>query len=66
MFDTPGYPYDGEKYSPKDTDIPYHIAGKDVKLPYGFPEESIFILTASYRYISVVSTYRNNIILFII
>jgi hypothetical protein len=36
--------------------VPYHIAGKDVKLPYGYPEETIFILTASYRDPEVAST----------
>ena len=33
---------------PGDT-VQYRIAGKDVQLPYGYPEESIFVLTASYR-----------------
>jgi hypothetical protein len=33
---------------PGDT-VQYKIAGKTVNIPYGFPEESIFILTASYR-----------------
>jgi hypothetical protein len=42
--------------SPGQSKISYHIAGKDVKLPYGYPEESIFILTASYRDPEVAST----------
>jgi hypothetical protein len=42
--------------SPGQSRISYHIAGKDVKLPYGYPEESIFILTASYRDPEVAST----------
>lgn len=42
--------------SPGQSKVPYHIAGKDVKLPYGYPEESIFILTASYRDPEVAST----------
>jgi hypothetical protein len=36
--------------------VDYHIAGKTVSLPYGFPEESIFILTASYRDPEAAST----------
>ena len=37
-------------------DVKYKIAGKTVDLPYGFPEESIFILTASYRDPEAAST----------
>lgn len=40
---------------PGDT-VQYKIAGKTVNLPYGFPEESIFILTASYRDPEAAST----------
>ena len=32
------------------------MAGKDVRLPYGYPDESIFILTASYRDPEAAST----------
>jgi hypothetical protein len=40
---------------PGDT-VQYKIAGKTVQLPYGFPEDSIFILTASYRDPEAAST----------
>lgn len=42
--------------SPGDTRIRYTIAGKGVNLPYGYPEETIFILTVSYRDIEVAPT----------
>ena len=29
--------------------IKYQIAGKHVTVPYGYPEETIFVLTASYK-----------------
>lgn len=41
---------------PGDLRVKYRIAGKDVQVPYGYPEESIFILTASYRDPEVAST----------
>lgn len=40
---------------PGDT-VKYRIAGKTVSLPYGYPDESIFILTASYRDPEAAST----------
>eukprot|EP01041_Mallomonas_annulata_P012386 gene12386-26053_t len=36
--------------------LKYKIAGKEVEVPYGWPEESIFVLTASYRDPEVAST----------
>eukprot|EP00602_Paraphysomonas_sp_CaronLab_P010873 CAMPEP_0185029734 /NCGR_PEP_ID=MMETSP1103-20130426/16211_1 /TAXON_ID=36769 /ORGANISM="Paraphysomonas bandaiensis, Strain Caron Lab Isolate" /LENGTH=623 /DNA_ID=CAMNT_0027564583 /DNA_START=155 /DNA_END=2026 /DNA_ORIENTATION=+ len=36
--------------------VKYRIAGEDTSLPYGYPEESIFILTASYRDPEAAST----------
>lgn len=56
MFDEPPLPYDAAGHSPGDKDIRYHIAGKDVWLPFGYPSESIFILTASYRDPEAAST----------
>lgn len=36
--------------------VNYKIAGVNVKIPYGYPEETIFILTASYKDPEVAST----------
>jgi hypothetical protein len=42
--------------SPGAERVKYHIAGQDTEIPYGYPEESIFILTASYRDPEAAST----------
>lgn len=49
IWDVPEDMQNQIKISKPGDSVKYHIAGKDVTLPYGYPEESIFVLTASYR-----------------
>lgn len=49
IWDVPLYMQEQIRTSKPGDIVKYHIAGKDVSLPYGYPEESIFVLTASYR-----------------
>jgi hypothetical protein len=49
LWDVPEDMQNQIKNSKPGDSVKYRIAGKDVTLPYGYPEESIFVLTASYR-----------------
>lgn len=54
--DPPIWPYPGDGYGFPGEKIAYKIAGKHVTVPYGYPKETIFVLTASYKDPEVAST----------